>query len=54
MYRFISAPGAGPRWLTASGSGSEAGERERTEDGVTHVESLIYFFIIKIRGGGVI
>lgn len=29
---------------------SEAGERERT-DRVTHVESVIYFFIIKIREG---
>lgn len=29
---------------------SEAGERERTHR-VTHVESVIYFFIIKIREG---
>lgn len=28
-----------------------AGERQRTEDGVTRVQSVIYFFIIKTRAG---
>lgn len=50
-HGFISAPGGGPRWLT---TGQEQGEARRAgerADRVTRVESVIYFFIIKIREG---
>lgn len=44
VYRFISAPPA-----YGEKEQNEAGDWERMDRGVTHVESVIYFFIIKIR-----